>query len=75
VDERVGPRMDPWLGRQLDAPCADCAIRLFDEIEVLGDRGEEARDLVPSQIEQAHISWTRTGSTTTLMRSSPRRHG
>ncbi len=56
VDEGVGPGMNPRLGRQLDPPCADRAVRLLDEVDPHGHIGEQAGDLFPRQVEQAHIS-------------------
>ena len=40
VDEGVGPRMDPRLRRELDAPRADRPVRLLDEVELVGDAAE-----------------------------------
>jgi hypothetical protein len=37
------------LGRELDAPSRERAIRLFDEIELILKRREELRDLIPSK--------------------------
>jgi hypothetical protein len=55
VDERVFARMDAGLRRQLHTPLADGAVRGLDEVELIGDRREEARHLGAPQIEKAHI--------------------
>ena len=61
--------MDPRLRRELDPARADRPVGLLDEVELLRDRREKAGDLCPGEVEQAHISWTRTGSITTFRRS------
>src|SRR5207247_2602850 len=76
VDEGILARVDAGLRRELDPSGSDRAIGALDEIEQRRNLGEEVGNLSPRQVEQAHISYKRRGSTRTLTRfSSSRRHG
>jgi hypothetical protein len=64
---------------ELDPPGRDGLVRPLDKVELLGQRGKEAPNLIPREKPNAdacHISCTRSGSMTTITRRCPsRRHG
>ena len=65
--------MDAGLRRQLDPARGERAVRLLDEVELLGDRRQEAGDLLARQVEQLaqRRSVTRSGSIRKMTRCSP----
>ena len=70
VEERVLARVHAGLGRQLHASRGERAVRVLDQVELLGDLGKERRHIGAAQVEQSAQRMD-TGSTTTLTRDSP----
>lgn len=64
--------MDPRLRWQLDRAGGDGSVRPFDEIELLGNRGQKACDVRPREVEELlqRSSDTLSGSITNVTRRS-----
>jgi hypothetical protein len=56
MEERIRARVHARLGRQLDPSGGDGAVRLLDDVHLLGDVRKELRHLGAREVEElAHL--------------------